>query len=214
MEIANSVMSFNQLVSHAKRNENLKFINMSSQEVYGNVIGGRMVDYSVKPISIYGFAKLLTEMQLSETRQESNWNFTSIRLAGVVSDETNDRMINRMVLSAIRDGSIVVNGAEKRFSFIEVRDVAKAIVSMVYSNLRWADIYNLNNGPGKTLLEIAQVIKSEVNREIGKDVSIIVNKNAELFDASMDNSSFCADFFWSAKFRLMEVVQSIIQKNK
>lgn len=214
LEVANSVMSFNQLVFYAKKNEHLKFINISSQEVYGNIIGGRIENYNVKPISIYGFAKLLTEMKLSESRKESNWNFTNIRLAGVVSNETNDRMINRMILSAIRDGTIVVNGSDKRFSFIEVRDVARAVVSMIYSDLHWADIYNLNNGMGSTLLEIAVTIKNEVDMEFNKDVSIIINENDDLFDASMDNTSFCTDFSWSAEFKLKEIVQSIIQYNK
>jgi UDP-glucose 4-epimerase len=210
-EISRSV-AFTSRVLHAAKASGIKnFINVSSQEVYGeSVLPPWNETMEPSPSTMYGLAKYASELLSNMLATSDISHHTSLRLAALLGKESSSRMVNKFVENAIARLSIKIVGGSQFFSQLDVRDAADAIVSLLgVEPKNWKRVYNLGHTRSYGILEIADIVaKVAVEMGLPKPQIEIRESDAKLF-AEMDSSLFYGDTGWRPKYDMYDTVRSI-----
>jgi nucleoside-diphosphate-sugar epimerase len=135
-----------------------KFIYMSSSMVYGDFTDDVTEDYNCKPQGQYGIMKLAGEWLVKDYTRRTNLVHTIIRPSAVYGPlDVEDRVIAKFMLTAMRGGTLNVNGANETLDFTYVEDAATGIVAAALSDNTENKTYNITKSHSRTLLEAAQL---------------------------------------------------------
>jgi nucleoside-diphosphate-sugar epimerase len=108
-----------------------RFVLASSSMVYGE-FGGEIPDETAvcNPLTLYGSYKLQCEQMCKIWNKEHGLEYVILRPSALYG--TRDmvvRVISKMTVSALKTGSMVVNGPDNKLDFSYVTDVASAFVT-------------------------------------------------------------------------------------
>jgi UDP-glucose 4-epimerase len=135
-----------------------KFIYISSSMVYGDFTDDVTEDAVCKPQGQYGIMKLAGEWLVKDYTRKSNLVHTIIRPSAVYGPlDVEDRVIAKFMLTAMRGGTLNVNGANETLDFTYVEDAADGIVAAALSDNTENKTYNITKSHSRTLLEAAQL---------------------------------------------------------
>lgn len=192
-----------------KRVPNL--INISTQEVYGKKASPWRESDGVEPNTIYGTAKYFTELLANDYSNGNDLNSTNIRLAGLLSKDTDTRMVNKFVNQVLNENPIKILDGKLVFSQLDVRDAASGLLALLsIPGKNWNSVYNLGYTKSYSIQEIAQTVQ-EVGKNYDKSVEIIKEEsNAEL-QAELDSSKMYNDTGWTPKYDMSNITKSIFE---
>ena len=146
------------LCESAKKHNVCKFIYISSSMVYGDFTDDVVEDYHCKPQGQYGIMKLSGEHIVKDYSRRNCFSHTIIRPSAVYGPlDVEDRVIAKFMLTAMRGGTLNVNGANETLDFTYVDDAADGIVAAALSNNTNNKTYNITKSHSRTLLEAAQL---------------------------------------------------------
>ena len=135
-----------------------KFIYISSSMVYGDFTDDVTEDYNCKPQGQYGIMKLAGERLVEDYSRRKCFSHTIIRPSAVYGElDVEDRVIAKFMLTAMRGGTLNVNGANETLDFTYVEDAADGIVAASLSDNTENKTYNITKSHSRTLLEAAQL---------------------------------------------------------
>ena len=135
-----------------------KFVYISSSMVYGNF--DSLVDegYPCNPIGQYGIMKLAGEWLVRDYTRSIGMAHTIIRPSAVYGPlDVEDRVIAKFMLTAMRGGTLKVNGAGETLDFTYVEDAADGIVAAALSSNTDNKTYNITKSHSRTLLDAAKL---------------------------------------------------------
>lgn len=146
-----------------------KFVYVSSSMVYGNFteesVDGINEYHPTNPIGQYGIMKLAGEWLVKDYTRRTGMKHTIIRPSAVYGPrDVEDRVVSKFLITAMRGGTITVNGANEELDFTYVDDVARGIVNATLSPATYNATYNLTRGQGRSLLEAAELAIKIVGR--------------------------------------------------
>jgi UDP-glucose 4-epimerase len=102
--------------------------------------------------------KLAGEWLVEDYARRTGLTYTTLRPSAVYGPrDVEDRVVSRFLLTAMRDGTIQVNGGEESLDFTFVSDAVDGIVAASISNSTDNMTYNITRGCGRTLLEAAEL---------------------------------------------------------
>lgn len=188
-----------------------RVINISSQSIYGwgrskaSREGDGVVLNSPYTTGKY-FSELLTEKLFEEG------NFANIRLSTIIGPSTKERVPNKFFAQIVAGKNLTVKGGTQIFSFLDVRDAATGLVSMITKEKKWRPLYNLGTAEYATLLEIAQ-LAVEIGKKHGYESSVAVEPAEIVLNNMLDVTSMKEDFDWEAKYTLQESLEHIFADN-
>ena len=146
------------LCESAKKHKVCKFLYISSSMVYGDFTDDVTEDYNCKPQGQYGIMKLSGEHIVKDYSRRNCFNHTIIRPSAVYGPlDVEDRVIAKFMLTAMRGGTLNVNGANETLDFTYVDDAADGIVAATLSDNTENKTYNITKSHSRTLLEAAQL---------------------------------------------------------
>jgi UDP-glucose 4-epimerase len=146
------------LLEASNKYEVRKFIYISSSMVYGDFTDDVTEDYDCKPQGQYGILKLAGEDLVKDYTRRTNLVHTIIRPSAVYGElDVEDRVIAKFMLTAMRGGTLNVNGAKETLDFTYVEDAADGIVAAALSDNTENKTYNITKSHSRTLLEAAQL---------------------------------------------------------
>jgi len=135
-----------------------KFIYISSSMVYGDFTDDVTEDYDCKPQGQYGIMKFAGEWLVKDYTRRTNLVHTIIRPSAVYGElDVEDRVIAKFMLTAMRDGTLNVNGANETLDFTYVEDAADGIVGAALSDNTENKTYNITKSHSRTLLDAAKL---------------------------------------------------------
>jgi nucleoside-diphosphate-sugar epimerase len=135
-----------------------KFIYISSSMVYGDFTDDVTEDAVCKPQGQYGIMKLAGEWLVKDYTRKTNLVHTIIRPSAVYGPlDVEDRVIAKFMLTAMRGGTLNVNGANETLDFTYVEDAATGIVAAALSDNTENKTYNITKSHSRTLLEAAHL---------------------------------------------------------
>lgn len=145
------------LLEAAKNNHICKFIYVSSSMVYGTFVDDVLEDAVCSPQGQYGIMKLAGEWLVKDYTQRTGMAHVIIRPSAVYGPlDVEDRVISKFLLTAMRNGTIYVNGANETLDFTYVDDAADGIVAVSLGHTT-NRTYNITKSHSKTLLAAAQL---------------------------------------------------------
>ena len=164
------------LCESAKNHNVCKFIYISSSMVYGDFTDDVTEDYNCKPQGQYGIMKLSGEWLVKDYSRRNCFSHTIIRPSAVYGPlDVEDRVIAKFMLTAMRDGTLKVNGANETLDFTYVEDAADGIVAAALSNNTNNKTYNITKSHSRSLLDAANLA-----------VKIVGKGNIEVKDKDAD----------------------------
>ncbi|MBC8319212.1 MAG: NAD(P)-dependent oxidoreductase [Bacteroidetes bacterium] len=116
-------------------------------------------DDSPHPVTHYGNSKLLAEQFIMAQKQLS-W---IIVRPTIVYGPHEKNFFN--MIKAINKGFELYIGSQKQMlSFIHVKDLADVLIRLIVTNLS-REVYNLSDGEAYSVINVNQIIKSELNKK-------------------------------------------------
>ena len=163
------------LLEAAKKHAVGKFVYISSSMVYGDFDNDVTEDAVCRPQGQYGIMKLAGEWLVKDYARRTGMSYMIIRPSAVYGPlDVEDRVISKFILTAMRGGTIRVNGANETLDFTYVDDAADGIVAATLSEHK-NKTYNITKSHSKTLLEAAELAV----RIVGKGTIEVRDKDAD-----------------------------------
>ena len=164
------------LLEASKNYDVRKFVYISSSMVYGDFKDQVTEDAICNPQGQYGIMKLAGEWLVKDYTRRDNLVHTIIRPSAVYGPlDVEDRVISKFLLTAMRGGTLKVNGANETLDFTFVEDAADGIVAATLSDNTENKTYNITKSHSRTLLEAANLA-----------VNIVGKGNVEVKDRDLD----------------------------
>jgi len=146
------------LLEESKEQKVKKFVYISSSMVYGDFTDDVTEDAVCKPQGQYGIMKLAGEWLTRDYTRSTGIAHTIIRPSAVYGPlDVEDRVIAKFMLTAMRGGTLKVNGANETLDFTYVDDAANGIVAAALSNNTNNKTYNITKSHSRTLLDAAKL---------------------------------------------------------
>lgn len=164
---ASKVMSeglLNLLEASVKYNVK-KFVYISSSMVYGDFPDNTIETRWCSPKGQYAIMKLAGEWLVQDYSCRNNLEHTIIRPSAVYGPyDVEDRVISKLLLNAMRDQTLNVNGMDERLDFTYVDDVAEGIAQAALSSNANDRVYNLTYGQSHTIYDAARMVVHMVGK--------------------------------------------------
>jgi len=213
-DIAESISFTNNIFNIAGFKGVKNIINISSQGVYGknnDIYPDEKT--KVNPNNLYALAKYSTEiLLLNLSKIYSKTNISNIRLASLTGGKENLHLevISKFVLSALKGETINILGGSQNFSYLDVRDAASAIISMLSSN-NWHNIYNLGPEKKYNIIELAEMVVNSHSKYNNKSININVDKSDLSLDVGMNSELFYKNFKWKPNYSMEKTIESLFE---
>lgn len=214
-KLAQSILFTKEFFTEAVLNNVKGIINMSSQSVYGPPYKPLWKENTpVVANSLYAIAKYSTEIITDIICQVSSGSTygTNLRLASLVGNDFDIRLTNKFVKNALSGEPIKITGGSQILSYMDIRDAAEGVISLLKINpKKWKKIYNLGVEWTYSLVEIAEIVKTEAKNYTNKDVVIKIEEKDISFNSGIDSSAFYNDTNWKPKYKMENIVKSLFK---
>ncbi len=214
-DLAKSIDFTRDIFCKAKEFAVKNIIHISSQGIYGdNRDRPSLEDDIVNPFDLYSVAKYACEQLGNEICAGSRTKIIHIRLASLLAPSLEQRIVNKMLKSALLNNEIKIIGGKQIFSYLDARDAAKALACLIFSKLDAIDtIYNLGIDYFYNIHNIAETIQEVITDRTGKNVKISLEERDINTQIKLNSSKFEDHFGWQAKYNLKNTIEWILQEN-
>lgn len=208
--IAESLKYLADLCSWIRNIKVRKFINISSQSVYGNDYTPGIDEAGItSPDYMYALGKYSSELIVETSLSRTNIKIYQIRLASVVE---NARFIKIFVENVLHNMTINIVAPQQVVSFIDVRDVAQALSKIIFDNRNSGGIYNIGSGCWYSILHVAETVLRIAKNDYGKTIGeLVIKDNGTVKSIGMSNKKFKDDFNWEPQYSLEDMISSIFE---
>ncbi len=135
-----------------------RFTYASSSMVYGNFEDYVTEDAICRPQGQYGILKLAGEWLVKDYTRKHGIEHTILRPSAVYGPlDVEDRVISKFLLTAMRGGTLKVNGKTETLDFTYVDDAAEGFVAATLSDKAANGTYNITKSHSTTLLAAAEM---------------------------------------------------------
>jgi nucleoside-diphosphate-sugar epimerase len=153
------------LLEASKKHKVCKFLYISSSMVYGDFVNDVTESAECRPQGQYGIMKLAGEWLVRDYTRSSGIAHTIIRPSAVYGPlDVEDRVIAKFMLTAMRGGTLKVNGAGETLDFTYVDDAADGVVAAALSDNTNNKTYNITKSHSRSLLDAANLAVKIVGR--------------------------------------------------
>jgi len=149
----------------AKRHRVERLVYVSSSMVYGDFEDQVLEDDVCNPQGQYGIMKLAGEAIVKDYHRRGAFDYAIVRPSAVYGPlDVEDRVVAKFMLTAMRGGSLRVNGETETLDFTYVDDAADGIVAAATRIMARNNVYNITKSHSVSLLEAAERIVRLVGR--------------------------------------------------
>ena len=160
----------------AKKHGVERLVYISSSMVYGDFQDDVLEDAECNPQGQYGIMKLAGESIVKDYARRTGMEYVIIRPSAVYGPlDVEDRVIAKFMLTAMRGGTLRVNGASETLDFTYVDDAADGIVAASTRIMARNNTYNITKSHSVSLLEAAEMIV----KIVGKGTIEVKDKDAD-----------------------------------
>jgi nucleoside-diphosphate-sugar epimerase len=146
------------LLENAKKHQVCKFLYISSSMVYGDFADDVSETVECRPQGQYGIMKLAGEWLTRDYTRSAGMAHVIIRPSAVYGPlDVEDRVVAKFMLTAMRGGTLKINGAGETLDFTYVDDAADGIVAAALSKKTDNKTYNITKSHGRSLLDAANL---------------------------------------------------------
>jgi len=192
------------------RDNNIKFIFASTNQVYGNQknLPTKESD-KYNPYNLYGKTKIEGENLCKKYSESYNLNCIILRLSNVYGKDMKEGYAIYDILYGTKNNKTIhLNQPDVRRDFIHIKDVMGAFLKSIEYNKRKFDIFNISYGKSYALEEIVDI----VSKFLKKDVSVEYSRafKEEVLDNYQDISHAKSDLDWCPKIDFVQGINNLL----
>jgi nucleoside-diphosphate-sugar epimerase len=189
-------------------------VNISSRSVYGQNAETPWTEKTdLEPNSLYALAKYCSELLLNNTIfHYPNVYSSNIRLAGLSGFNLDQRVTSRFVDNIINNEPIKITGGKQSFSYLDVRDAADGIISLL--SIRpdmWKSVYNLGPNRVYSIVQIAHLVNEVAKKYFFSPVKILIEEKDIYLKDEMDSTPFLNETGWKPQYEIQSTIESIFE---
>ncbi|MDO5702341.1 MAG: NAD(P)-dependent oxidoreductase [Lachnospiraceae bacterium] len=186
-------------------------VDISSQSVYSQKRTGPADESEpVCPENSYAVAKYAVEEMLEGICGNKGPAVCHVRMASLIGPAFDQRIVNRLVMQALKTGGISVKRNSQYFGFFDVDDAAAALFSMTGCDRRsWKRYYNLGGRNVYTLTDIADAVKDVLHGI--RDVMTEITDGPGECNTGVNAELFYRDFGFEPQIDLRESTRRIAE---
>ncbi|MBN2520776.1 MAG: NAD(P)-dependent oxidoreductase [Bacteroidales bacterium] len=213
IEIAKSLVFTDKFFNEVWRYKIPALINISTQEVYGNKYSPSWHETLIPaPNTLYGLAKFSSEILAKNLNSQGHTDATSLRLAGVIGQDTDSRLVSRFVDNVLKGLTIKIMGGGQLLSQIDVRDAVSGIASLLrIPSSVWKSTYNLGYIRSYSIFEIVELVIEKATLFGLKNIKVVQENSDIELNAVMDSTLFYTDTHWQPKYSMGSTIESIFE---
>jgi dTDP-glucose 4,6-dehydratase len=199
------------LVESAARNGVGKFIQISTDEVYGSISSGSWSESSpIEPNSPYAASKAAAEMVIRGVAKTHKLDYRITRCSNNYGlRQFPEKLIPNSILRLLRGENITIYGDGKNIrEWIHVDDHCHAI-DLVINHGQPQAIYNIGGDESYTNIEIAEMITDAMKLESNRIEFVADRKNHDL-RYSLDDRKIRSELGFCPKLKLADSMLEII----
>lgn len=197
-------------------------LNISSRSLYKEPEEGQLntEESELNLSGLITLGKYSVELMAEALFSRDNIGYSNLRLASVNELKMDNNMVrplNVFVENVIAGKPIRVVGGMQVMSFIDPRDVASAICSLLMvSPKQWRDKYNIGTGwmCTDTLLNMAKLVVARGEHYGLNPVDINIEEKEVNQRAGLNIDKITADTGWIPKISLTEMVDALYEMKK
>ena len=208
----NTVGTFTILEAIRKHNHKARFLQVSTDEVYGEALEGSFTENTPpKPSNPYSAAKAAADMFVLSYYKTFGLNVSITRCTNNFGPyQLPEKLIPKTIIRALRDLPIPIYGSGKNIrDWIYVQDHCRAITTVLEKG-NAGEIYNVSAGNEIANIEIAKKIVAL----LGKPESLITfveDRPGHDVRYSLDSSKLQLTLGWKPHFSFEESLQSTVK---
>ncbi len=217
-EIANSLAFSQQLIRSAHQHHTPRFIYASSQSVYGTKQPPLWRESQAPaPESAYAMAKYSTELMLEQIQAlNPSCQTTSLRISRLFGPSPVfrlDELPHKFVASALNQKPLTVMGGEQTMDFIDVRDAATVISTLVSTPHRqWQPVLNVSAGQPISILDLAKQALEVAGHNTGFEHWINQDLSFQAPNFGLDISLLSETLNWRPTYDIRATLNAIFQQ--
>lgn len=190
------------LLEASVRHDVKKFMYISSSMVYGEFTHCIKENEPCYPEGQYGILKLAGEWLVKDYTRKHGLKHVIIRPSAVYGPlDVEDRVISKFILTAMRGGTLKVNGIKEVLDFTYVDDAADGIVAATLSPNTDNKTYNITKSHSRSLVDAAELAV----KIVGKGTIEIREKDADFPSrGALDITAARRDFGFDPKVDVEE----------
>jgi UDP-glucose 4-epimerase len=141
-----------------------RIVSFSSETVYGHVEGPVAESAALRPTTPYGVTKVTVELMADVYNRLYEMDVISLRISEVYGPGNKmPTALRDMLIAAVRGEPFRMDaGADHRFHFIHVDDVARAVLRALDCASPEHAVFNVNGGPQVSLREATEHVRAAV----------------------------------------------------
>jgi UDP-glucose 4-epimerase len=161
-------LTFNLLDALRTHAPSCRVLFLSSAAIYGEPETLPIAEaHSVRPISPYGFHKLMSEQLCQEFFQLYRLPTAAVRIFSAYGPGLRRQVLWDICQKALTQDALRLRGTgQESRDFIHGRDVAQALYMLAQKATFEGEVYNLANGTETTIKSLAQTILESLNLQI------------------------------------------------
>lgn len=209
-EIASSLLYLQRLCDHLATHNPRIFINISSQSIYGsNYTPGIEESATPMPDYLYALGKFSSELLISAWFSKTSTSIYNIRLSSICE---NARFLRIFIEKTLQREVINLTAPNQVVSFIDVRDVASALLTVIESQDPNGGTYNLGSGKWYTILDVTKRIEVIGINKYGIDkIQLDIKDEGTNNTIGMSCKAFNEYFNWSPRYTLDDMLISLYE---
>ncbi len=217
-ELLLNSIKFLKGIAHLAMESGVKgFINLSSQSVYGHM-SQKLPDEEgrIAPGYLYALAKSFSEQLLDEVAGGKNGKmaYTNVRLASLIGPGSTipQNVLYKFITQGIQNKEFKVIGGGQNFSFLDVRDAAKAIQLLLdIPTEKWKTAYNLGPEKQTNILDMAEIVRKKVYEQTGIQAIYKFEKDDIQLNVGMDSSLLYEVLGWKPEYSFEDTVEDTVK---
>ncbi len=208
----NTLGTFTLLEAVRRHNRQAKFVQVSTDEVYGEALEGSFTENTPsKPSNPYSASKAAADMFVLSYHRTFGLNTSITRCTNNFGPyQMPEKLIPKTVIRALRDLPIPIYGKGKNIrDWINVEDHCEAICTVLESG-KAGEIYNISAGNEVANLDIAKKIIALLHKDENL-ITFVEDRPGHDTRYSLDSTKIRTELSWKAKCNFEESLESTVK---
>jgi dTDP-glucose 4,6-dehydratase len=207
----NTIGTFTILEAIRKHNERTRLIQVSTDEVYGEIAEGSFTEKDTpKPSSPYSAAKASADMFVQAYHKTYNLDVSITRCTNNFGPyQFPEKLVPKTIIRAIKNLSVPIYGTGKNIrDWLYVQDHCQAI-DCVLTKGKSGEIYNVSSGKELTNIKIVQ----KILKHLGKDrnlITFVEDRPGHDIRYSLDSSRIRSELGWKPQHSFEEALRETV----
>jgi dTDP-glucose 4,6-dehydratase len=208
---SNTFGTFTVLEAIRKHNKRARLVQVSTDEIYGEISEGSFTERSApKPGNPYAAAKASADMFVQAYHKTYNLNASITRCTNNFGPyQFPEKLIPKTIIRALKNLPIPIYGTGRNIrDWLYVKDHCQAI-EQVLTKGKPGEIYNISSGNEKNNIEIVQ----KILKQLGKDQNLIAfveDRPGHDLRYSLNSSKIKSELNWKPRHSFAKALKETI----